>query len=399
MNTTFTRLLGCGAIAAAACLAQSRTAQGAVIDVNFQGPQQTFTAEVTGGGNLFASGEGNGPGKGGKGTQTFVFTEPLNHPLTLLDDLTINGGVDKVTTASTPRSVALPKINAPYRLDHTKPPAKVGDPPIDVFVYYDPSTGDGVDPYSSKVVTKEVDGAQVPITFTIDGGVPSVAPPSVFGYSQTQLTANGQVLSNIKNLDLDISNGVGTNFALSQVKITSNSPNFFLAGITLDVQGTLKDLNFQQTGDAVLNPTGIGTGTFSIGGTLSAVAGNLKAIAFELLDIPVDDQDFSQDFALSGTYHIIGSPNDPNAKIVLEGINNFSINLATVTSLAFEDSELIPLTISAAVDLAASINFNVGFHLERVGVIPEPGSIVLLALGVVSMLPVWMHRRRKQRQS
>lgn len=398
MNTTFTRLLGCGAIAAAACLAPSRTAQAAVIDVNFQGPQQTFTAEVTGGGNLFASGEGNGPGKGGKGTQTFVFTEPLNHPLELLNDITDNGGTPGVSTASSPRSVALPKINAPYRLDHQDPPAKVGDPPIDVFVYYDPSTGDGVDPYSSKVVTKEVDGNQVPITFTINGGVPSVAPPSVFGFSQTQLTANGQVLSDIKNLDLDISNGVGTNFALSQVKITSNSPNFFLAGITLDVKGTLSNLDFQQTGNALLVPTGAGTGTFELPGTLSAIAGGLKAIAFGLLEIDVDDQDFTQDFSLKGTYHIIGSPNDPNAKIVLEGDTDFSINLATITSLAFQDSELIPLTISAAVDLAASINFNVGFHLERVGVIPEPGSIVLLALGVVSMLPVWMHRRRKQRQ-
>jgi hypothetical protein len=197
---------------------------------------------------------------------------------------------------------------------------------------------------------------------------------------------------------LDISNGVATNFALSQVKITSDSPNFFLAGITLDVQGTLKNLDFQQTGSAVLNPTGAGTGTFSIPGTLSAIAGDLKAIAFELLDIPVDDQEFSQDFSLSGTYHIIGNPNDPNAKIVLEGNNNFAINLATITSLAFQDSELIPLTISAAVDLAASINFNVGFHLERVGVIPEPGSIVLLGLGVASVFPVLMHRRRKQRQ-
>lgn len=375
MNTTFTRLLGCGAIAAAACLVQPRAVQAAVIDVNFQGPQQSFTADVTGGGNLFADGNGVGPGKGGKGTAEFVFTEPLNHPLELLNDLTDNGGTPDVSSASQPRSVAIPKIDAPTRpAGGTK------------LVYYDPSTGNGT-PGSGTAIGDPFEPDAAP------------TPPKVFGYSQTQFIANGEAISDIQNLDLDISNGVTTDFALSKVVITSTSPNPLLKAISIDVQGTLKDLVFEQTGAATLTPTATGTGTFSIEGTLTAVAGNLKAIAFGLLPIDVDDQEFSQPFAMTGTYTIIGNPNDPNAKIVLDGSNDFTINLATITSLATQIDDIVPLTISAAIDLAASINFNVGFHLERVGVIPEPGSIVLLVLGVVSMLPVWMHRRRKQRQS
>jgi len=375
MNTTFTRLLACGVLAAGACFYQPRAAQAAVVDVNFQGTEQSFSAGVTGGGNLFADGKGAGPGVKGKGTADFVFTAPLNHPLALLDKLTDLGGTPGVSAVTDPRSVSAPKINAPFRSNGGA-----------TFVFYDPSTGNGT-PGS---------GNQVGDPFELDAGK-TPAPPQVFGFSQTQLTANGQAISDIQNLDLDISNGTSTDFALSKVVITSTSPNPLLKAIQIDVRGSLLDLVFEQTGGATLTPTGSGTGNFSVLGTLTAVAGNLQAIAFGLLEIDVDAQTFSQPFAMTGTYTITGSPNDSNAKIVLEGNNSFSLNLATITSLAFEDSELVPLTISAAIDLAASINFNVGFHLERIGVIPEPGSIVLLGLGVVSMIPVWMHRRRNKR--
>ena len=378
MNTTFTRLLACGVLATGACFYQPHAAHAAVIDVNFQGTEQSFTAEVSGGGNLFADGKGVGPNKRGNGIQAFVFTEPLNHPLALLNDLSDFGGTPGVSAETDPRSVALPKIDAPYR-----------DAGGTKFVFYDPSTGDGT-PGS---------GDPVGNPFELDQGK-TPTPPKVFSFSQTQLTANGQAISNIQNLDLDISHGVTTDFALSKVVITSTSPNVLLKAISIDVKGTLKDLVFEQTGGATLTPTGAGTGTFSVLGTLTAVAGNLKAIAFGVLPIDVSDQTFSQPFAMTGTYKITGNPNDPNAKIELDGSNNFSINLATITSLATElpSDELVALTISAAIDLAASINFNVGFHLERVGVIPEPGSIVLLGIGVVSIVPVWMNRRRKQRQ-
>ena len=376
MNTTFTRLLACGVLAAAAGLLQPDAAQAAVVDVNFQGTQQSFTADVTGGGNLFADGQGVGPNKKGDGIAAFVFTEPLNHPLALLNDLTDNGGTPGVQAETDPRSVAIPKIDAPYRSNGGA-----------TFVFYDPSTGDGT-PGS---------GNQVGAPFELNEGK-TPTPPKVFGYSQTQLTANGQAISNIQNLDLDISNGTSTYFALSKVVITSTSPNVLLKAISIDVQGTLKNLVFEQTGAATLTPTGAGTGTFSVLGTLNAVAGDLQAIAFGILPIDVDDQSFSQPFAMTGTYKITGNPNDPNAKIEFDGSNFFAISLATVTSLETQIEDIVPLTISAAIELAASIGFNVGFHLERVGIIPEPGSIVLLGIGVVSIVPVWMNRRRKQRQ-
>lgn len=379
MNTTFKTLLACGVFAAGAWLCQPQAARAAVVPINFQGGDQNFTANVTGSGNLFANGNGVGPGPGGVGTSPFVFTEPLNHPLALLNKMSDKGGTPGVSAETDPRSVSLPKIDAPFRSNGGAE-----------YVYYDPSTGDGT-PGS---------GDQVGDPFTIDGGGNhSAPPPKVFGYSQTQFIADGGSISDIQGLDLDISNGASTAFALSKVTITSTSPNPLLANIWLDVTGSLKGLDFQQTGAATLVPTGAGTGTFSVLGTLTAVAGDLQALAFGILPIDVDDQTFTQPFAMTGTYKITGNPNDPNAKIELDGNSSFSIGLATATFFTFENEDVIPLTISAAIDLGASINFDFGYHLERVGIIPEPGSIVLLGLGMVSIIPVWMHRRRKQRKS
>ncbi|MGD9648556.1 MAG: hypothetical protein AB7U73_22790 [Pirellulales bacterium] len=386
MNKKFTQL-ATAMLAAGAWLCLSAGAQAAIVAANFQTNAQTFSATVTGSGNLIADGNGVAPVKAT--VEPFVLTPPLDHPLELLDG---DGNPGGPSLASNPRSVAIPKIDAPYRFDRTG-----GDPPKDIYVYYEPSTGDGVDPYSAQKVMKTVDGKLVPVEFTFESGVPSVGPPKVFGFSQTLLDANGQALNDIQNLDLDIFNGKAADFGLSQVIITTNSNNPVLKNIFIDFEGTLKDLTFQQTGGAILSPTGAGMGTFAIDGLISATAGDLKAIVFGALNVDIDDQSLSQEFTLTGTYKIEGSPNDPNAKITLDGNTKFSYVLATITSLetALTEEELIPLTVSAAVSLAASIDFDINFHLERVGVIPEPGSIVLLGVGLASVVPVYLHRRRR----
>jgi hypothetical protein len=396
MNRKFTKLLTCATLAAGAWLCLSAGAQAAIVDANFQTDAQTFSASVTGGGNIFADGNGVAPVKAT--TQPFIFTPPFNHPLELLDG---DGNPGGVSIETNPRSVAIPKIDAPFRLDHQVPPAKVGDPPIDVYVYYEPSTGDGVDPYTADPATKIVDDNPVPITFTINEGVPSEAPPQVYGFSQTKLDANGNAVNDIQNLDLDIFKGAKAEFGLSQVVITTNSNNATLKAISIDFQGALKDLLFEQTGGATLTPTGPGTGTFSVDGVLSATAGNLKAFVFGVIPVDIDDQTLDQPFSLTGTYTISGSPNDPNAKISLDGTTKFSYVLATIASLATEltEEDFVPLTVSAAVNLAASINFEINYRLERVGVIPEPGSIVLLGLGIASAVPFWLHRRRHIKRS
>ncbi|MBX9789441.1 MAG: PEP-CTERM sorting domain-containing protein [Pirellulales bacterium] len=381
------------ALATCAWLRLAPGALAATVPANFQGDAQTFSASVTGSGHFFADGGGVAPVGGG--LEPFFLTPPLDHPLQLLDGSSNPG----VAIDSHPRSVAIPKIDAPYRFDHQDPPAKVGDPPNPIFyVYYEPATGDGVDPATADPY---LDGDGNPVVFTIDGGVPSKAPPKVFGFSQTTLQANGQAVSDIQNLDLDIFNGQTADFKLSQVVITSNSNNGILANIPIGVQGTLKELLFEQTGAATLTPTGAGTGTFSVDGVLSATATNLKALVYSVLPVGIGDQKLSQPFSLTGTYTIGGSPNDPNAKISLDGNAKFSYTLGTVASLATEltEEQFIPLTVSVLADVGASINFDIGFHLERVGVIPEPGSIVLLGLGLASVVPFVLHRRKQARRS
>ena len=382
MNMRFAKVL---ALAATAWFCHEAAATAAVVGANFQGDSQTFSAAVTGEGNLFGSGNGIAPV--GAGLEPFVLTEPLDHPLQLLDGSSNPG----VSINTNPRSVAIPKIDAPYRFEHQ-------ESGTDFFVYYEPATGDGIDPATADPY---LDGDGNPVIFTIDGGVPSKAAPKVFGFSQTTLQANGQAVSDIQNLDLDIFKGQAADFKLSQIVITTNSNNGILKNIPISIEGKLMDLLFEQTGAATLTPTGVGTGTFSVDGVLSATAGNLKAIVFYILPVNVGDQKLSQPFSLTGTYTIDGNPNDPNAKISLDGTTKFSYGLGTVASLATEltEEQIFPLTVSALVDLAASINFDISFRLERVGVIPEPGSIVLLGLGLASVVPFVLHRRRQARRS
>jgi len=59
---------------------------------------------------------------------------------------------------------------------------------------------------------------------------------------------------------------------------------------------------------------------------------------------------------------------------------------------------LLPgLTISSTLDLVASLSLALSYHLEQTGlVVPEPGSIVLLGLGLLCFAPFlrrYWHRK------
>jgi len=217
-------------------------------------------------------------------------------------------------------------------------------------------------------------------------------PTNTNGPVQWTLTdPNLRTLSDINNLDVDLLNGQSAEIAISTVDIFTNSTVALIKDITIDVSGTLTGLTFDQTGSTITVPTGLGTGTFTTAGDLNGTL-DLNAILLQLISQPVGVQSLSLPGTLTGTYNV--TPIVGGRHIALDGNINLELPLSLVSALATSISDVVQLTISASVDLQASLTIAVGYHFET-NVVPEPGSFVLLGLGLAALVPVFRYRRKK----
>ena len=193
-------------------------------------------------------------------------------------------------------------------------------------------------------------------------------------------------------LNIDLLNGQTADFALDTIFLTTNSTVSLLKSISIDVSGTLTGLRFDQTGAPTI--VGVGSGTFSVPGDLTANVDNLSAVVFGLLQIPVDSQSITIPYTLTGTW-----TNPIFEKIELDGDLNLSIPLSLLTNLTTAITDVLSLTISSTIDLAASLAVDSLYHLEYCPCCgcPEPGSIALLGIGLAAVAGVTVHRRRGRR--
>ncbi len=299
----------------------------AIIDFGKPGDTQSFTGTGVGSGSLIADGTGAALVVKGKvaEVQPFVILPPVSHPVTVINDMTSSGGSSPITIATSPTSVRV----------------------------------------------------AVPV-------VPPTDPPTKVNVSVTRFDFQDGNISDIRELDLNISNGKVVPFALSQVLVTTNSNNAILKSVPIDVVGNVSSLKFDQTGAAALVPTGIGTGSFSIPGALSLQLTGVKALIFELIGQDIDPQTLTAKINLTGTYKITGPRND--AKIELAGSAvgvPYMIATHSLLNLVFGD-ELVPLTVQGTIDVVTTMNLDFVYKLSVSHVVvPEPGSIVLLAIGLV----------------
>ena len=213
------------------------------------------------------------------------------------------------------------------------------------------------------------------------------------GADYTLTDLNLHTLADVQNLDVDLLNGQIGSFAINTLDIYTNSTVALIKDITIDLGGDLSGLTFAQTGAATLSPTGFGTGTFSIDGDLSATLSNLLVVAIGgLIPIPVDDQILNvPGFALTGNYTVTSIPGGRH--IALDGSVDLEVPLGLVSALETSISDVVQLTISTTIDLAASVTVSVAYHLET-NVVPEPGSFILLGIGLAALVPVLRLRRK-----
>ncbi|MGD9644417.1 MAG: PEP-CTERM sorting domain-containing protein [Pirellulales bacterium] len=260
----------------------------------------------------------------------------------------------------------------------------------------------------------------------IDGGPLTLATqPASAGYATFDVT--GGHATSAAGLNLNLLNGTTTDFTLSPINVTTSTNNVLLKNVEIGLTGTLSSLVFQQTGGATFNPTGVGTGTFEIAGNAAAALLNINASALGAVNVPVVPQYSSTPLTLSGTYTITGD--DANPKIELDGALGLGLPLNLASALTAALDAPLALSIDAALGLAATVSASIAFHLEQSAIyvppggttganapanfkfgsllsfdaagqpffepiVPEPGSAVLLLLGLAAAAPLLVKRWR-----
>jgi hypothetical protein len=162
----------------------------------------------------------------------------------------------------------------------------------------------------------------------------------------------------------------------------------------MNFSGVFNTLYIEQ--DATKLPTflsdGPGTGTFAIPSVLHTSLTNRPILGTFVLS-PFDSTQ-SANFTLTGRYNVSGPPG--KATLELTGLQSVSLPLFN-RGLALASGNLYGVT--ATFDLTgAALNFALNYRLTTQVAIPEPGSVLLMAIGLVSLTPV-IARSRRRRQT
>ncbi|MGD9645648.1 MAG: hypothetical protein AB7U73_08045 [Pirellulales bacterium] len=226
-----------------------------------------------------------------------------------------------------------------------------------------------------------------------------------------------RTLVSATNLDLDMLNGVKANFALNDIIIPRtrmvenefydgnpiNGPSYYpnpSADLAVKISGTVKELYLEQNmkllptftpdGPAVGGINGTATGTFSIPMVLHALLdAKIVVGGFDVEEL--ENEELDSEFVVTGRYELSGPAS--NLKITLLGSDQLPFPLNFSTALELDGGAVYGITTT--VDLAASINLAYNFALTMMTPIPEPGSIVLLAIGLMSVSPLLVRRLRR----
>lgn len=226
--------------------------------------------------------------------------------------------------------------------------------------------------------------------FALVDSQPNSTGPAVFDVTPT-------AINSINNLNVDLLNGTIVPIELSTVILTTNSSNALLKNIPVDASLDADGLVFNQSGLSTLTPLGPNFGTFSVPGNFDMHASNFTAQLFGVLDFPFGDFSEILPGTLAGTYTISGPTN--NTKITLDGTLALQIPVSASEDFVLNISNPLAITVSATAAAAATLLVNVGFHLEQDQiVVPEPGSIALLGIGM-AMCGAAIWRRRRQSRS
>jgi hypothetical protein len=213
----------------------------------------------------------------------------------------------------------------------------------------------------------------------------------------TTIDIVGGQVTKITNLNVDLFDGPALSINSEPMAVMSNSSVSLLKNIAVQVAGEITSLGFQQTGVATLVPTGVNVGTFAIPGFAKAQYENAQLLIAGAIPVEIGDLSFASPRVFTGSYKVSGPPG--NTKVEFDAVGRYEFNLGggpTVFDFAVDSP--IAVTISASVSYSLIIGYEIAFHAEQSGlVVPEPGSIALLAIGLVACSAVLWRSRSSDR--
>jgi hypothetical protein len=221
------------------------------------------------------------------------------------------------------------------------------------------------------------------------GGPATIQTNPITSPPYAQLTTDHWIsgVDSIDNFGLELLNGQSINFALDATATTTAS-SFFLRNLELSFAGSLTSLHFQQTG--------VGIDGWRDGDITATIQFQPTALSGLIFDEPVI-RTFSIPTTLMGNWNITPSAGFGPKKLSLDGWLNLAIPLSLATNFNVElttPSAPFAVTMSSTVDLQASMFLELAYHLEqRFSPTPEPGSIVLLGIGLAAISLYGLGRR------
>lgn len=251
-------------------------------------------------------------------------------------------------------------------------------------------------------------------------GVPPVG--KAYLAPNTDLGFTGAELTSATGLHLDLLNGASLGFELNTLSVPRtqmfynesfytyppplDEPEYYPGAqsfLKVNLSGTINALYIEQ--DATKLPAflsdGPGTGTFAIPSILHAALTDTPMLGgFTLATF---ESERTANFTLTGRYNVSGPPG--KATLELHGeldtalpLNNMNLTTALYTTYYqnYQTHSNFVYQMTNTFDLTgAALNFALNYHLTTLVAIPEPGSVLLLAIGLMSLAPLALRRVRR----
>lgn len=345
----------------------------------------------------------------GAATATPARAVPINFTGTEQEfNLTLDATGNGTFTGAMPRSLML--IGLDYALGNVTLKA-------DGFNYNVVNNPYSVGIKLAKIVTLNSDPRSIGLPKDAKGNfqIPGIADIGIQRIFENGAATGTYKMVSATNLDLDMLNTKTVNFALAEILLPRtqmfynefydgnplNGPEYdpgAQSNLKINVSGTVKELYLEQddagtptfTPDGPAGDDGISHGTFSIPATLNATLDALiKVGGFDVEEL--ENETVDSKLNITGRYTMEGPANSVTLKLFGSSVLPFPLGLNT--GLTLDGGDVYGIT--ATVDLAASINFAYNFALTTVVAIPEPGSIVLLVIGLMAVSPMMVVRLKR----